>query len=167
MIYIYIYIYLPVFFWIGRNRYTKNIPERNIVILFFKCSWVCILGESSSFTWFKLQHALIRRKYKSRQQHWLDVANDRYDQQTINEFKAVYNVGVLFLFYPMYWALYDQQGSRWTIQAMRMNGFTWGWQILPDQVQVINPVLILLFIPLFDKVLYPLLGKIYLCTICK
>ena len=59
----------------------------------------------------------MRRKYKGRHQHWLDAANDRYDQKTIDEFKAVYNVGVLFLLYPMYWALYDQQGSRWTIQV--------------------------------------------------
>ena len=49
--------------------------------------------------------------------HWLDAATDRYDQQTVEDFKAVYNVGVLFLYYPMYWALYDQQGSRWTIQV--------------------------------------------------
>jgi len=73
-------------------------------------------------------------------------------------------VGVLFLLYPMYWALYDQQGSRWTIQATKMDGFTFGVQILPDQMQVANPVLILLLIPLFDQVIYPLLGK---CGILK
>ena len=28
------------------------------------------------------------------------------------------------------------QGSRWTFQATRMNGDTFGWQILPDQMQV-------------------------------
>jgi len=85
---------------------------------------------------------------------------DRFDQDTLNDIKAVYRVGVLFLLYPMYWALYDQQGSRWTIQAMKMNGFTWGWQILPDQMQVANPILILLLIPLFDQIIYPMLGKV-------
>ena len=44
-------------------------------------------------------------------------------------------------------------------QAMRMNGFTFGWQILPDQMQVANPILILLCIPLFNKVIYPMLGQ--------
>jgi len=136
------------FFWFGRNQYKKPVPERNVVKLFFQCSW----------------HAIIRRRYKTRGQHWLDVANDKFDQQIIDEFKAVYRVGVLFLFYPMYWALFDQQGSRWTIQAMRMNGFTFGWQILPDQMQVANPILIILCIPLFDKIIYPLLGK---CGILK
>ena len=42
---------------------------------------------------------------------------------------------------------------------MRMNGFTFGWQILPDQMQVANPILILLCIPLFNKVIYPMLGQ--------
>ena len=52
------------------------------------------------------------------------------------------------------------QGSRWTFQATRMNGETFGlFTILPDQMQVANPVLILLFIPLFDYVVYPLLRK--------
>ena len=40
-----------------------------------------------------------------------------------------------------------------------MNGFTFGWQILPDQMQVANPILILLCIPLFNKVIYPMLGQ--------
>ena len=53
------------------------------------------------------------------------------------------------------------KGSRWTFQATRMNGETFGglFTILPDQMQVANPVLILLFIPTFDYVIYPLLRK--------
>jgi len=132
------------FFWFGRNSYKREIPEKNIVTIFFRASW----------------HALMRRRFKTKYQHWLDVAVDRFDQDTLNDIKAVYRVGVLFLLYPMYWALYDQQGSRWTIQAMKMNGFTWGWQILPDQMQVANPILILLLIPLFDQIIYPMLGKV-------
>ena len=58
-----------------------------------------------------------RRRHRVPGSHWLDAATDLYDQQTVDDFKAVYNVGVLFLYYPMYWALYDQQGSRWTIQV--------------------------------------------------
>ena len=32
--------YCPVSFWVGSRYYKKIIPERNIVTLFFKCSWV-------------------------------------------------------------------------------------------------------------------------------
>lgn len=43
---------------------------------------------------------------------------------------------------------------------MRMDGKVGGWTIQPDQMQVINPFLILLFIPLFETVIYPLLAKV-------
>ena len=92
--------------------------------------------------------------------HWLEAASDHYDMEDISDFKAVYKVGFFFLFYPMYWSLFDQQGSQWTIQAMRMNGYTWGLTILPDQFQVVNPILILVCIPLFNRVIYPCLGEL-------
>lgn len=43
---------------------------------------------------------------------------------------------------------------------MRMDGNLGGWTIQPDQMQVINPFLILLFIPIFETVIYPLLAKL-------
>lgn len=40
-----------------------------------------------------------------------------------------------------------------------------GWfTIKPDQIQVINPFLILVFIPLFDSLIYPGLAKCNLLT---
>ncbi len=48
------------------------------------------------------------------------------------------------------------QGSRWTFQATRMDGQLGSIYILPDQMQVINAALILIYIPIFDKGLYPI-----------
>ena len=31
--------------------------------------------------------------------------------------------------------------------------------VKPDQVQALNPILILILIPLFDKIIYPLLDR--------
>ena len=56
------------------------------------------------------------------------------------------------------------QGSRWTLQAIDMNGEVGGFHIQPDQMQAINPVLIILFIPMFEGFLYPLLSKCNLLT---
>ncbi len=42
-----------------------------------------------------------------------------------------------------------------------MNGDTFGAIILPDQMQVANPILILLFIPLFEYGVYPLFGWLF------
>lgn len=60
---------------------------------------------------------------------------------------------------PIFWALFDQQGSRWTFQATRMDGDLGSFNLKPDQVQVINPLLILVFIPLYDVAIYPLIAK--------
>lgn len=67
---------------------------------------------------------------------------------------------VLYLPLPVFWALFDQQGSRWTIQATRMDGDMGSWDIKPDQMQMINPFLILAFIPLYELAFYPLLSLI-------
>lgn len=67
---------------------------------------------------------------------------------------------LLYVPLPFFWALQDQQGSRWTFQATRMTGEIGGITIKPDQMQVVNPLLIIIFIPLWDVLVYPLFAKI-------
>lgn len=78
----------------------------------------------------------------------------------MNDTKILLNVLVLYIPLPVFWALFDQQGSRWTFQASRMDGDLGFYEIKPDQMQVVNPLLILLFIPLYDVLFYPLLSKV-------
>ncbi len=70
----------------------------------------------------------------------------------------------LFLFIAAFWALYDQTGSSWVFQAAQMDrnflGLTW----LESQVQAVNPILILTFIPLFTFVLYPAIDRVFKLT---
>ncbi|CAI5456289.1 unnamed protein product [Caenorhabditis angaria] len=62
--------------------------------------------------------------------------------------------------FPMFWALYDQQGSIWLIQGIQMDcRLTDSVLVLPDQMQTLNAVLILIFIPLFQVIIYPLASK--------
>uniref|UniRef100_A0A8C3V8Y6 Solute carrier family 15 member 2 n=1 Tax=Catharus ustulatus TaxID=91951 RepID=A0A8C3V8Y6_CATUS len=79
--------------------------------------------------------------------HWLDWASEKYSKQLIGEVKMVTRVLFLFIPLPMFWALFDQQGSRWTLQATKMNADFF-----------LNPLLILVFIPIFDLGLYPLIN---------
>lgn len=58
-----------------------------------------------------IQHA-IGQKFKknaAKQDHWLDHASDKFDQQLIKDIKQVFHVLVLYLPIPIFWALYDQQ----------------------------------------------------------
>lgn len=100
----------------------------------------------------------------NKREHWLDYAEAKYGQQLINDIKSVLRVLVLFLPLPVFWALFDQQGSRWTFQATRMTGELGPYTIKPDQLQVVNPLLILAFIPLFQYAVYPMLAKCGLKT---
>uniref|UniRef100_A0A8C2JNB0 Solute carrier family 15 member 2 n=1 Tax=Cyprinus carpio TaxID=7962 RepID=A0A8C2JNB0_CYPCA len=93
--------------------------------------------------------------------HWLDWAEEKYPKRLIQEIKMVFRVLVLYIPLPMFWALFDQQGSRWTLQATRMNmDFVMG--VCFCVVKMLNALLILVFIPIFDMGVYPLIG---LCRI--
>jgi dipeptide/tripeptide permease len=93
------------------------------------------------------------------------TAEAKYGAVFVSDVKDVLKVLVMFLPLPIFWALFDQQGSRWTLQATQMNGeIAGGFRIQPDQVQTLNPLLILVFIPLFEVVVYPLLAKCKLLT---
>lgn len=56
----------------------------------------------------------------------------------------------LFIPLPIFWALFDQQGSRWTLQANRMNCQIGNLKIRPDHMQILNPVFILLLVPICE-----------------
>ncbi len=77
------------------------------------------------------------------------------DQQFYDDACQVLHLMPLMLFFPIFWMLYDQQGSVWTLQATRLNLYG----LEPEQLQFLNPLEIMLFIPLFDQIIYPWLER--------
>ena len=70
---------------------------------------------------------------------------------------------IIYCFIAMFWALFDQQGSAWVLQAERMDrNFVVNWD--PSQAQWLNPALVLLFIPLFNRVIYPFFDRFWPLT---
>ena len=109
-----------------------------------------------------LQHSFTEKRKRRKKEdlpEMLDYAVARYGKQFVQEVKALKNISYMFIPFPIFWALFDQQGSRWVFQARHMNGDIKITTFLPDQMQVIAPILILIFIPLFDFVMYPALNK--------
>jgi POT family proton-dependent oligopeptide transporter len=70
----------------------------------------------------------------------------------------------LFLFVAFFWSLFDQTGSSWVLQAEHMNLHFMNIDWLPSQIQAFNPILILLYIPLFTLVIYPLIHRVFPLT---
>ncbi|CAO1383586.1 unnamed protein product [Diamesa tonsa] len=134
-------------FIFGKFLYKIVPPAGNMFVKVCKC-----IGNAIS----------TKRKEKrtNQRENWLDYAEATYGKKLVLETKILLNVLVLFLPLPFFWALFDQQGSRWTFQATRMSGDIGFMTIKPDQMQVVNPLLILVFIPLYEVVFYPLLSMI-------
>jgi hypothetical protein len=77
-----------------------------------------------------LQRAItekIRRRKTDHKDHWLDYAEEKHGVKLVTETKTVMNILVLYLPLPVYWAVYMQQGSRWVLQAAKMNGDIGKW----------------------------------------
>lgn len=66
---------------------------------------------------------------------------------------------LLYVFVAVFWSLYDQTGSAWVLQAQRMDRHFLGIEWLSSQIQAVNPILILLFIPVFGRWVYPFAGR--------
>ncbi len=79
--------------------------------------------------------------------------------------KSIANIVSVFIFIPFFWALFDQTASRWVLQGQKMTSFeVFGYKVLAEQMQTLNPVFVLLLIPLFSYVLYPAVSKIFPLT---
>ncbi|MDE0960116.1 MAG: MFS transporter [Planctomycetota bacterium] len=78
--------------------------------------------------------------------------------------KSLLKVSSIFIFIAVFWALFDQTGSSWVLQAQDMDrnwlGVTW----LASQIQAVNPVMILLLIPTFQFLVYPAIDRVWKLT---
>ena len=70
----------------------------------------------------------------------------------------------LYLFVAMFWALFDQTGSTWIFQSQDMDRHCLGFEWLPSQIQSLNSVFVLTFIPLFAYAIYPLCDRLWQLT---
>lgn len=139
----------------GEKQYRIKKPSGNVIIQVLLC--ICC--------------ALRKKCRKDRgldadkeMKHWMDWASGKYDEELIKDIKVTLRVLYLFLPMPLFWTLYSQTYTSWVFMATRMNGDFGFTTILPEQVQMANPIMILMFIPLFDWVIYPLFGK---CALLK
>lgn len=95
------------------------------------------------------------------------VGWEKYKKEILSKegLKALGGLVVIYLFIAVFWSLYEQTGSSWVIQAMNphmiksFDFFGYKFEILPDQVQALNPIFVLILVPLFDLVVYPFLGR--------
>ena len=112
-----------------------------------------IVTKSFGIVWKGLTSCCSKKK-KSYQR--LDPAKEKYEEGLVDEIKFLTSVnGILVLFIPLilFWSIFDQNSTTWTFQADDMHG------LKAEQAQIINPALIIVLVPTFEYIIYPLLAK--------
>jgi POT family proton-dependent oligopeptide transporter len=135
-------------FWLGRRKYRK-VPPSGI--------------QRNNFAFISL-YALANIGKKKKGEHWLDVAKASFPDESVEGVKAVYRVLIVFAFIPIFWAMWDQNLSEWVLQAAKMDRTIFGRQLLPEQVQTVNPIFLLTMIPIFTYGIYPFFEKMGIKT---
>jgi len=137
-----------VIFFSGRKMYVR-VPPSGI--------------NKNNFVFISL-YALFNIGKKKPGQPLLDVAKGKFNEEKVEGTKAVYRVMAVFAFVPIFWAMWDQNLSEWVLQAEKLDRHIklgpLDFTVLAGQVQTVNPVFLLLFIPFFNYVVYPFFRKI-------
>lgn len=140
-----------VVFLIGTPYYIRDKPKgKDNVIL-----------QTGGCIYYALRNTISYKKdLRDKKEHWLDYAEGQYSSKMIADVKVLVKVVTVFLPLPLFWALYDQQASRWTSQAQQLSGIIGSWTVKPDQFQAVNPILIVAMVPFFDMLVYPAFKKV-------
>lgn len=84
---------------------------------------------------------------------------------------AIGKLALIYVFVSFFWALFDQAATSWYFQATDalMDKYVdlgfWGFELSPKTISTsVNPLFILLLIPLFTIFIYPLLSRVISLT---
>ena len=127
-------------FWLGRHYYVHVPPT----------------GKNPNGLVPVLVSSLKNRK---RGVPFLEGALQDHEDHHVEAVKSVWGVAKIFFAVSVFWALFDQHGSTWVLQAKEMNLHFMGMDLLPSQIPALNPIMVMALIPFNSKILFPLIEK--------
>jgi POT family proton-dependent oligopeptide transporter len=132
-----------VVFWAGRRRYVNVPPSGADPHSFARVLWSAA------------------RRPAAPGGGWLDRARPDHPAAAVDGARAVLRVAGVFAATLAFWALFDQQGSSWILQAQRMDGTLFGGvRLEASQIPALNPLLVLTGVPLLHRVVFPALERL-------
>jgi len=72
---------------------------------------------------------------------------------------ALGKLAIIYALIAVFWALFEQIGSSWVLQAEKMDRRIGDAELLSSQIQALNPLLIMLLTPCFSYRVYPFLNR--------
>ena len=132
-------------FWLGRKHYVHVPPT----------------GKDGAAGFMPIALYSLRNIGKKKAgQELFDVAKGKFTTEEVEASKAALSIFKVFAAVTVFWALFDQTGSSWTLQAEKMDLNFFGIQMIASQVQAANPIMVMALIPVFTFGLYPLVEKL-------
>jgi dipeptide/tripeptide permease len=136
-------------FWLGRHNYRTHPPHGSVL-----SDAVKLIGSAL--------HA--RYKYGRNNippgKSFLYLVEGQFPVTLIEDVATALRVLLVFVPLPFFWSLFDQHASRWIFQAEMMDLQIGAVEVKPDQVPALDPILVLILVPIFDQVIYPLISRI-------
>ncbi|KAH7125877.1 POT family-domain-containing protein [Dactylonectria macrodidyma] len=127
-----------------RHKFIDRPPQGSVITDAFKALWMMICARNMDAAKPSWREA----NGRTRVVPW----NDHF----IEELKRALRACKVFIFYPIFWVCYGQFSTNFVTQAGQMRGHG-----MPnDFMQNFDPVSILVFTPLLESVVYPLLRKV-------
>ncbi|RAL11907.1 peptide MFS transporter [Aspergillus homomorphus CBS 101889] len=129
----------------GRKFYVVRPPQGSIITDAFKALWIMI----------------VNRNMDAPKPSWQATnggsrPNVPWDDHFIDELKRALVACRVFAFYPIYWVVYGQFSSNFVTQAGEMEGHG----IPNDLMQNFDPISVIVFIPVLETLVYPLLRRL-------
>jgi proton-dependent oligopeptide transporter, POT family len=145
-----LFLLCPFVLWANKKNYTLSPPTGSVLDKFMRMFFYVVKKSG----WFKTMNWELAKPSNvpiAERPAWMT-----YDDEWVEEVKRGLMACKVFLFLPIFHLAYNQMTGNLTSQAgtMVLNG------VPNDIIQNLNPISIVIMVPIFDRVLYPGLQRL-------
>ena len=131
-------------FWRGTKHYVMVPPSR----------------ETGRAGFFRVLSAAFSGTRQKDGGFW-SAARGRFNDAEIDAAKSVMPILMVFALIPIFFSLFDQTNSTWVLQGEKMAPVSiLGFQVGAEEMQSMNPAIVMILVPLFTLVIYPRIGRL-------
>ncbi|KAF9107066.1 peptide transporter ptr2 [Mortierella sp. AM989] len=136
-----------IVFALGKRTYYDRPPSGTILGKTIRC----------------IIYAFRHRNKRAPGTHWIQggsVASQgitlEWDEKFLESLEKTYHSCKVFMIYPLYWALYNNMSDNFINMGVNMRRPDW---LEPEMLSFVNSAVIVIFIPILDMFIFPLLRK--------
>ncbi|KAF9965948.1 peptide transporter ptr2 [Mortierella alpina] len=135
-----------IIFALGKNKYIDRPPSGTVLGKTFRCGY----------------YAFRNRLNRPEGVHWIQAAQPpqgtafEWDANFVHDLERTYHACKVFMVYPIYWALYNNMSDNFVNMGINMTRPNW---LKPEMLSFVNSLVIVIFIPILDMFIFPLLRK--------